>query len=175
MIHDALGEQAYLSPRSASALKAGLAQPWPQVARGGQQLRVIRYCYATKVYRDYLHCNRLNPALKIWADKLGYPASAQTGHGISWEEANDGGEPGKRKRRYCYTRYEHGKGGRWNKKVDPDTLAIFLDPTFDGARATIGYDALSSEEGRHQMVLGVDADPIEIAHEVSSNLHSIYT
>lgn len=147
MVHNALTEQARPIPRSASALKAGFAQPWPLISRGSQQLRVVKYCYATKVYRDYLHCNKFNSALKIWADKLGYPASAQTGHGISWEEANDGGEPGKRKRRFCYTKYEHGKGGKWNKNVESDTLAIFLDPTFDGARSTTGYDAVSSEEG----------------------------
>ncbi|KAH6625703.1 hypothetical protein C7974DRAFT_414198 [Boeremia exigua] len=166
IVHDALAEQARLGPRAASALRAGLAQPWPQLVRNGQQLRVIRYCYATKLYRDYLHCSKFNPALKLWADKLGHPASAQSGHAVAWEEANDGGAPGKRKRRYCYSTYEHGKGGTWNKNVPIDTLAIFLDPTFDGARATTGYDAASTDEGRHQMVLGVDSDPVEIAHEL---------
>lgn len=167
MVVIARAEQARLGPRSASALKAGFAQAWSSIIRNGQKLRLIKYCYATGIYRDYLHCNKFNPALKLWADKLGFPASAQIGHSVAWEEANDGGEPGKRKRRYCYTKYEHGKGGTWNKGVDPDTLAIFLDPTFAGARATTGYNVLSSEEGRHQMILGVDSDPIEIAHEVS--------
>lgn len=169
MVHDVIAEQVQYG--SASALKAGLAQPWPLVTVGNQRLRVIKYCYATKVYRDYLHCSKVNVALKIWAEKLGYPANAQTGHSLAWVEANDGNEDKKkRKRRYCYKNYEHGKGGTWNKNVDADTLAIFLDPTFDGAKATTGYDALSNEPGRHQMILGIDADSVEIAHEVSSKM-----
>jgi hypothetical protein len=157
-----------LDPRAASALKAQVAQPWPLRTVGIEQLRVIKYCYATKVYRDYLHCSRVNAALKMWGDKLGDPA-AQHGHSVAWKESGYTGKDGKRKRAYCYTSYEHGKGGTWNKNVDKDTLAIYLDPTFDGARATTGYDATSDEAGRHEVVLGVDADPIEIAHEVSDS------
>ena len=156
-----------LTPRAASALKAQLAQPWPLVDTGTEQLHVIKYCYATKLYRDYLHCSRVNPALKIWAEKLGAPA-AQHGHSVAFKEAGYAGRDGKRKRAYCYSSYEHGKGGKWNKNVDKDTLAIYLDPTFDGARATTGWSA-GEEPGRHEMVLGVDADPVEIAHEVSSS------
>lgn len=105
----------------------------------------------------------------MWANKLGAPA-AENGHSFAWEEAGYESKDGKRKRRYCYSEYEHGKGGKWNKNVDKDTLAIYLDPTFDGVRATTGYDALSDAAGRHEMVLGVDADPIEIAHEVSQSV-----
>lgn len=105
----------------------------------------------------------------MWAEKLGYPANAQIGHCLASEEANDGNPDKKRrKRRYCYKNYEHGKGGTWNKSMDPDTLAIFLGPTLDGPRVTTGCDVLSSEPGRHQMVLGVDAEPVEIVHGVDN-------
>ncbi|KAF9691533.1 hypothetical protein EKO04_010351 [Ascochyta lentis] len=166
MVHDALSEQTQYG--SASELKAGLAQPWPLITVGDRRLRVVKYCYATKIYRDYLHCQFVMPAFTVWSNKLGYPASAQTGHSLGWEEAKDGNEGAKkRKRQYCYNNYKHGDDvGTWNPLVDADTLVIALDPTITGGRAKVGYNALSNEPGRHQLVLGVDTDVEAIAHEL---------
>lgn len=51
--------------------------------------------------------------------------------------------------------------------MDPDTLVIALDPTASSDRATVGYNVLNNEPGRHKMILGVDTTPVDIAHEVS--------
>ncbi|KAF1357669.1 hypothetical protein EJ07DRAFT_180693 [Lizonia empirigonia] len=111
------------------------------------------------------------PGFTLWSNKLGFPASAQTGHSLGWEEAvvlKDGKDGAKKRvRQYCYKNYKHGDDApEWNPLVDPDTLVIALDPTASSDRATVGYNVLSNEPGRHKMILGVDTTPVDIAHEL---------
>lgn len=69
MVHDAMSEQ--VQNAGASQIRAGLTQPWPLITRGNQKRRLIKYCYATKIYRDYLHCDKIMPGFTLWSIKLG--------------------------------------------------------------------------------------------------------
>lgn len=104
LIHDAQSQQ----------VKPNLAHPRPLVTCGTQKRRLVKYCYAPKIYRDYLHCAKVIPGFMLWSEKLEYPVSSQTGHGLGWEENVVLKEGRGGVRQYCYKDYK--RNPPWNKR-----------------------------------------------------------
>ncbi|KZM26871.1 metalloendopeptidase [Ascochyta rabiei] len=144
MVPDAVSAQAPYG--STGPFKLGIRQPWPLVNR------------------------RQSTASGSQANNLGYPASAQNGHNLAWEEASDGNQDlGKRKMEYCYKNYKDVEDiGTWNSLVDPGTLVIALDfdPSAIGGEATIGYNIFNSDPDRHHRILGAQPEVELVAHEI---------
>lgn len=166
MAHN-ISSAEHLQARSASAIKAKLAIPWPLVTRNGRRLRVVRYCYGDKYTRDLFNC-RVQDALTLWAERIGYPAGPATGHSLSWDEADDRNRnPIQRQIEYCFLPGLVDGQVVWNPKVDKDTLRI-SENLGQGSLATTGYRlGARYAVGFHWMQLQKNAVVEEVAHEGS--------
>ncbi|KAF2629311.1 hypothetical protein BU25DRAFT_420177 [Macroventuria anomochaeta] len=169
MVNDASAEQ--MQKGSASTLQASIADPWPLVVRNNQRLRVVKYCYHNQQIRDTLHC-KVQHTFQRWAAKLGYPASAQTGHNLGWEEAHDGNaDPSQRRVEYCY---DHTNLA-WNPRADCGSLFISINyKETDGAYATTPYDAQSNEASRYWIMMAPNAGIDAITHEELANIGVVF-
>lgn len=161
MIKDASAVQAQYG--AASEIQAGLKQPWPEVNRNGQRVRVVTYCYEMAAARQYLDCPWVKDAVNRWKDKLREHRFTGTTN-LRFEELSDGNpDSGRRQPRSCFD-----STGHWDSAdVPAGTLWIGIDHNAGATgHSTIGYDALSNFEGRHNMMLGPEVTVDAITHEV---------
>lgn len=162
MVEDAWAAQPQNG--AASEIQAGFKQPWPEVIRNGQSVRVVTYCYETAATRAYLDCPWMKDAIDRWKNKLREPRFAGTTN-VKWEELSDGNpDPAKRQPVYCFDATNH-----WDTpNVPADTLWIGIDHNIgETGAASVGYNALSTVEARHSMRLGPHVTVDAITHEVS--------
>lgn len=162
MVEDAWATQAQYG--AASEIQAGLKQPWPEVIKNGQRVRVVTYCYETLAARQYLDCLWVKDAVNCWKDKLREPHFAGTTN-LNFEELSDGKpHPARRQPRPCFDATSH-----WDTaNVPADTLWIGINHNAGATgHSLVGYDALSNVEGRHTMMLGPDVTVDSITHEAS--------
>lgn len=162
---------------AASAIAAGVREPWPVEIRNGRPKRVVRYCYTNQDHRQALDC-QVQRALARWRLKLDSPAFNATTN-LVWEETHDGNPDCRfRKPHYCWVVDDEGKVVRdkeekmqWNiNNVPGDTLWITINNKGDNL-ATIGYANVEDPDdpvnrGRHYMSLGRRAKVSTIIHEV---------
>lgn len=160
----------HLQARSASAIKTKLAMPWPVVTntKTKTRTRAVKYCYGDEYTRNLLDCN-VQAAFQLWAERLGYPAGPETGHSLSWDEADDKNEdPKECKHEYWFLPGLDANGEAvWNDKVTKDHLIIIesLDST---SWSTVGYKlGARYRVGTHKMVLKKNETVEGVAHEVS--------
>ncbi|KAH6625713.1 hypothetical protein C7974DRAFT_456032 [Boeremia exigua] len=162
MVKDGSGEQEQHG--GAGLFHLGHRKPWPQVKLNNVKYRLIKYCYSGPEARNALHCSHVMPALTVWGNKLGTPASAKTGHSLAWHETHDDNpDPKKRVLQYCHT-----PDGNWNPKVPGDALMIsiyFQDPGL--ALSSIGYSdsSESTTPGRNFVKIGLETNLSDAVHE----------
>lgn len=162
---------------SASFIRGDLAEPWPAfTARNGRRLRGFRYCFEDEATKEALTCTKdgiignLWKALAMWSGALGRPGE-ENGHSFGWQEASNGEmDPKKYETYLCYNdlTYIHPSLGKtWNSKVTDDTLVISAVADSTQSRATVGYRGINRGQHPHSLVIGLNAKPSTIAHEVS--------
>ncbi|KAL5379535.1 hypothetical protein DPSP01_008412 [Paraphaeosphaeria sporulosa] len=111
------------------------------------------YCYADYNTRNALKRN-IEGAVQFWMSALGGPASAETGHSLSFKEIkSDRNWP-----LYCYsyTYLDPDHPGEWNPAVPPDTLALhrLVQPR---SRASLGYQP--GPAGANHVMVGLGPPP----------------
>ncbi|KAL5417757.1 hypothetical protein PMIN06_004130 [Paraphaeosphaeria minitans] len=115
--------------------------PWPD----GK----VTYCYADYNTRNALK-RTVEGAIQLWMSALGGPASAETGHSLSFKELkSDRNWP-----TYCYlyTYMDFDHTGDWNPVVPPDTLALHRS-VGTSSGASVGYQP--GPAGANNILLGL--------------------
>lgn len=161
---------------SASFIRGDLAERWSSfTGRNGQRYRGFRYCFEDAQTKEALTCNggQFYGAQAMWTLALGRPGEA-SGHSFVWQEANNGEtDRAKYETYFCYNEVVlEGLPRAWNDRVPDDTLIISDVADSTQSRATVGYRGVNKGRRPHELIIGLKAPAVVIAHEVSKRSNS---